>query len=244
MPNFFSLGAALILGCMAGCASVAVAPADSPLSGTWVLDKAASDNVEAKVSQALASAEDKLRKRRERYGYDTTDSGTAGNGPAAGGRGGRRGGGQGGAGQGGGGQSGTPSGGDSDNFDAPGDEFGSQGMLGPDFAGLRTRLMQALFVPMKLKIEVLAEVVRITPDDVPSRDYHLGEEFSRFDEYGTAKIDSSWKDNAFVLRARYTGASRVERYELTPHSDTLTLTRQVVDPIVGKLNINSVYHRA
>ena len=223
----FSLGA-LVLGCAAGCASVAVAPADSQLSGSWVLDNAASDNVEAKVSRALAAAEDKLRKRR---GYDTVESG---------GRGGRHGGGQGGE-----GQSGTASGSDTEeNFDAPGDEFGSQGMLGPDFAGLRTRLMQALLAPMKLKIEVQADTVRITPDDVPPRDYHLGEAFSRIDEYGTAQIDSSWKNNGFVLRARYTSrASRIERYELAPQTDTLTLTRQVVDPIVGKLNISSVYHR-
>lgn len=224
--------AASILSLSVGCASVrSPAPANPLLSGHWQLDTSASDSVETKVSTAISAWQAKLRKRS---GYP--DAGNAGNaGGGYGGRGGHRGGTGGGA-QGGSGpdQSGDPS----------GEEFDMLRPVAPDFAEVRRRLLQALTPPDRVRFDTGTEFVRITPDSVPPRDYHTDEEFSRIDEYGTAKIDAGWSGDAFELRARYSShATLIEHYAVDARTDTLTVTYHLNDPMVGKIDASSVYHR-
>jgi hypothetical protein len=208
-----------------GCATVTTAPADTTLAGHWSRDKAASDNVDAKVAASVATAQANLRRRLNRYGYGNPQAGGS---PGA---------------------NGDTAPGETDapdeSFDTPGDRYGGPGLLGPDFRGLRARLLQALRSPAELQIEVQGDLVRLADDHLPPRDYRLGERISRLDEYGTAIINASWSHQAFVLRSSYTShASRKERYEVDPATGRLTLTQNIDDPYIGKISLHIVYRRS
>jgi len=225
--------AALVMSLGAGCASVTpTAPANPLVTGHWQLDKTASDLVDTKVSAAIAQWQAKLRKR---YG-DTVPGNPPAAAGASGGRGGRRGGG------GSGDQDGSGSG--QGDYQYSGEDFDAFRPLGPDFAEVRRRLILVLTPPDSIKFDTGSDFVRIAPDSVPPRDYHTDEEFSRIDEYGTAKIDAGWSGDAFELQARYSShASLIEHYAVDARTDTLTVTYHLRDPMVGKIDLNSVYHR-
>jgi hypothetical protein len=225
-----ALLAALTLGLATACATVSpTAPAHPLVIGRWQFDPSASDLVETKVTTAVSAWEATLRRRR---GDLAVDYGGGGNG----GRGGHRGG-AGGDAQGG---SGTGQG----EYYYSGEDFDAFRPLGPDFAGIHRRLVQVLTPPGTLQFDTGSDYVRIGFDSVPARDYHTDEEFSRIDEYGTAKIDAGWSGNAFELQARYSShASLIEHYEVDAHTDTLTVTYHLRDPMVGKIDVRSIYHR-
>jgi len=230
-----TLLAALVLGLGAGCASVSpTAPANPLVTGHWQLDKSASDQVDTKVSAAIGDWQAKLRKR-----YGDTVPGNPPAPGASGGRGGRRGGG---GGQGAGDQDGSGTG--QGEYQYSNEDFDAFRPLGPDFAGVRSRLILVLTPPDSFKFDTGSDLVRIAPDGVPPRDYHTDEEFSRIDEYGTARIDAGWAGDAFELQARYSShASLIEHYAVDARTDTLTVTYHLRDPMVGKIDLNSVYHR-
>jgi hypothetical protein len=224
-----ALIAALSLSVAAGCATVtSTAPANPLVSGHWQLDKSASDLVETKVDAAISAWQAKLRKRNG--GRDV------GTGSPYSGRGGRHGG------PGGGDQDGSATG--QGDYQYSGEDFDAFRPLGPDFGEVRRRLVQVLTPPDTIKFDTGTDFVRIAPDSVPARDYHTDEEFSRIDEYGTAKIDAGWSGDAFELQARYSSrATLVEHYQVNARTDTLTVTYHLNDPMVGKIDVNSVYHR-
>jgi hypothetical protein len=117
-------------------------------------------------------------------------------------------------GQGGGNPDGSSSG--QGEYQYSGEDFDAFRPLGPDFA----------------------------PGNVPPSDYHTDEEFSRIDEYGVARIDAGWAGDAFELQARYSShATLVEHFEVDPHTGTLTVSYHLHDPMVGKIDLNSVYRR-
>lgn len=226
--------AALILAVGGGCATVSpTAPAKPLESGTWQLDKSASDLVETKVDAAISTWQAKLRKRSGYYDYGNAGSG------GYGGRSGRHGG------AGGGGPAGDSQGGAGDQGgEGAGEEVDLARPLPPDFAGIQRRLVQVLTPPDFIKFDIGTDYVRIAPDRIPPRDYHTDEEFSRIDEYGTARIDAGWSGDAFELQARYSSrATLIEHYAVDPHTDTMTVTYHLSDPMVGKIDVSSVYHR-
>lgn len=220
LPAPALLCAALIL--LGGCETTTTAPADSQLSGAWRLDRAASDDPDATINKAMSVAESKLRHRLAKYGYGPPPD--------------------------------QPPGPDSSpdapdySFDTPGDRYGGPGLVGPDFRGLRSRLRQALVPPGALHLKVEDDVVAIGADQLPPRDYHLGEKLSRLDEYGTAIITPSFSHQQFILKSNYTTytshAQRIDTYEVNPASGALTLTEQINDPTVGKILVHSVYRRS
>jgi hypothetical protein len=214
--------AALILVLASACASTSpTAPANPLVVGAWTLDKAASDLVDTKVDAAVSAWAEKVRKH----------SPYADNGAAAA------------AGYGRGAQS-ANDGDKNGDYAAVGEEFDMLRPVAPDYEGVHRRLVQVLTPPGVLKFETAPDYVRIAPDNVPARDYHTDEEISRIDEYGTARIDAGWNGNEFELKARYYGgANLVELYEVDPHTDTLRVTYHLRDPQVGKIDVNSVYHR-
>ncbi len=224
-----SVAALLLLSLSTACApfrSESPPLGSAGLTGHWVLDKAASDSVTAKVDHAVATAVAEFRRRH----------------PGAGG-------GQGGAGGAGGASSGGAETGasqtrsDADESGAGGD-IGVSGLLGPDFRALRARLLLALSPPAALRFEFRPDYVLIKPDEFPAREYPPDEVFSIIDEYGAAIIDSGWSEQAFVVRARYAhGVVRLERYAVDPHTDTLSVTRTLNDPMAGKIELHSVYRR-
>lgn len=231
------LGTLVLLG-LPACATTQ-APVDSPLNGQWRLDPAASDNVNAKIAAAISSAQKKLRDRRR---YLARRTGVDGNGGPNGGNSGAGGPASGSDASGAGGAD-SPSGED-ESFDSPGDIFGNGGSIGPDFRQLREHLLQALGAPSVLVLKVQPDVVDIQHDALPAREYRAGEVITRFDEYGTARLDSKWSGGAFTLRQRYTnGARLIERFEVDS-SGALVYTRSLADPTIGKLEIKSVYRRA
>jgi len=230
-----ALLAALIVSLVSACATTGSAPANPILSGRWQIDQAASDLVDTKVSIAIENTEARLRKHAGSSGY--------GNGGTYGGGYGRGGGG--GAGRGGGG---TPDNGQTDSGDETMptslEDFDAFRRLGPDFAGMRRQLLEVLTPPRQLQFDTGSDYVRIRPDNAPPFDYHPDDQFSRIDEYGTAKIDSGWVGNAFELRARYSShATLLEHFEVDARTDTLTVTYHLNDPMVGKIDLRSVYHR-
>jgi hypothetical protein len=236
---------------LASCATVGTIPPDSHLSGHWLMDPAASDDASARVALAVAEFRKKMRARRPAGGPEGS-----GTGPGGGGSGGGPGGGPGGGRRGSGAPTPEP-----DPDPAPGsaprsegaddapesiiDQYGNTRQLGPDFRTLSASLVHAMSSPHELEIDVDGDAVRVVADRLPPRDYRLGEGFSRFDEYGTARMQPTWTDHAFVLRARYTnGASIIERYQVLPGQNTLTRTVNLIDPILGKLQLRSTYRPA
>jgi hypothetical protein len=221
--------AALILTLAAACATTSpTAPANPLVKGHWNLDKSASDLVDTKVDAAVSAWAEKIRKRNP-----YADNGAS----AASGYGAR-------GGRGGGGAGGAQGGGDTDPSGYTAEEFDMLRPVAPDYVGVHRRLVQVLSPPAVLKFDTGSDYVRIAPDNVPPRDYHTDEQISRIDEYGVAKIDAGWKGDAFELQARYSsGANLLEIYEVDARTDTLRVTIHLRDPMVGKIDVNSVYHR-
>jgi hypothetical protein len=118
-------------------------------------------------------------------------------------------------------------------------------IVGPDFPQLRTHLLQILTAPPSLSLQVQPDTVTIQSDHLPQNDYQPGESFVRFDEYGNATISSGWSGQAFVVHHRYlSGGALTERYEIDPKSEALVYTRDLKDPIVGHIELKSIYHHA
>jgi hypothetical protein len=241
MPQFIArspqrlaspLMAALIVSLAAGCATTSSGPANPKLVGRWQIDQAASDLVDTKVSSAIERTEVQMRKHAGSNGY--------GNGGTYGGPGPRGGGGGGG----GGAQDNGPNDMGDDTAPTSLEDFDAFRRLGPDFQEIRRRLLGVLTPPRQLQFDIGGDYVRVKSDTAPPYDYHSDDEFSRIDEYGVAKIDSGWKESAFELRARYSSrAVLLKHYEVDGRSDTLSVTYHLSDPMVGKIELTSVYHR-
>jgi hypothetical protein len=248
-----ALAGALAVSLLASCTTITTAPPNSPLTGHWLLDPAASDDAGMRVAQAVAEYRKKMRSRRP---SGATDGGL-GPGSGGGGGGGRRGSGAPGSGQGTGqGQAPEPepdpaqgSAPRTDSTDdAPEsiiDQYGNTRLLGPDFRAISVNLVHAVSSPRELDIDVDGDSVRVRAERLPAREYRLGEKFSRIDELGTAHMQPSWSDNGFVLRARYSeGVNITERFEVLQGQSTLTRTIKLVDPLLGKLQLHSTYRPA
>jgi hypothetical protein len=234
-----ALAGALAASLLSACVTVTTAPPDSRLSGHWLLDPAASDDAGVRITQALAEVRKKMRARRP--GGPGDDAASSG----GGGRHGRGGQGQEPAPEPTPGGAAHPEGGDDALPDSIIDQYGNTRLLGPDLRALATNLVHAVANPRELGLAIDGDTVRVLTDGLPAREYHLGEGFSRFDEYGTARMLPSWSGEAFVLRARYAnGASITERYEVLRGQNTLTRTVELVDPVIGNLQLHGLYRAA
>jgi hypothetical protein len=221
----YSLGAALLCGMLVSCTTTDMASGDSHLDGQWQLDAAASDDPDSKITAAIATAESKLRQRLASAGFSQYGPpGRPGRANDAGGPG--------------------PATADGSSTELNGDEYSQTGFIGPDFGGLRRQLQQLLFSPRSLNITVAPDAVRIASDSAPVRDYPPGDQFTRMDEYGTARVDTRWTGTTLQLRARYSShASLLEYYTADTCTQTLTVTHAVDDPVAGKLTVRSIYRR-
>jgi hypothetical protein len=231
-----TLGVTLLAAVLTACVSTGAPPDNPHLDGKWQLDIAASDSTDAKISAAITGAEGKLRQRLANAGF--SQYGNADGDTGAHGRRGRGGGSSGGPGSGGSAPDASGPGGTELN----GDEYTATGYIGPDFAGLRHQLRLVLTAPKQLTINVLPDSVRISSDSYPERDYSFDDQFTRMDEYGTARIDSRWRGDTFELRARYSNhATLIERYTGDVHAHTLSVSFELTDPVAGKLSVHSLY---
>jgi hypothetical protein len=218
-----SLAVAFVLTYLTACATTSSASGEALLSGQWHLDAAASDVPDGKIAAAISAAEAKLRKRLASAGFDQYGPDSS----ASGGTGGHRG-----------------RGGQTGGAELNGDEFSATGYIAPDFPELRRHLNEILSPPQVLTIDAESDFVRFTGDGAPARDYPADDTFTRMDEYGTARIDTKWSGDAFVLRSRYSShATVIQRYEAEAHGKTLTVTRNVTDPVAGKISLRSIYRK-
>lgn len=204
----------------AGCASVQLAPADARIQGDWVLDRTASDNTAARIDAIVAVevAKQRARRRPPADASPADSAGTAGTGQTPGDEN------------------------DDDDFDL---DAVRRGPPRTDINALRARLQQTFITPAVLHIEVNAGAVRLTPRGLPGREYRPGEQTSRIDEFGAAHLDSNWSNDGFVLTERYRiGMTRIERYAVDLQTGNLVITRSLSDPVAGKVQLRSIYHRA
>jgi hypothetical protein len=215
------LGAALIAGALSACETVTTAPPASHVVGSWRLDESASDDPDATIAKAMHTAEAKLHHRLAKYGYGLDRDATS---P----------------------ERDTGADGPDYSFDTPGDRYGGPGFIGPDFRSLQARLHEALDPPDRLVLEADSDLVTITEDQLPPRDYHTGETLSRIDEYGTARISAKWSHDAFIMKSSYSSprGRRTDTYEVSPATGALTVTQEFDDPTVGKIIVHSIYRRS
>jgi hypothetical protein len=212
--------AALTLQILTGCESVTTVPTNAHLAGDWRLDKSASDDPDAAIAKAVGDAETKLRHRLAKYGYGPEPGAQSGNHD-------------------------TSADAADYSFDTPGDRYGGPGLVGPDFRGLKVRLREELIAPRRLQLITGGDEISVGEEGLPPREYRIGERLSRMDEYGTATIRPSWDHDAFVLKLNYSSprATRSDTYSVDAAGGKLTLTRQLIDPTVGKILVRSVYLR-
>ncbi len=110
---------------------------------------------------------------------------------------------------------------------------------------VRTRLGNELRPPASLRIAIAGDVVEVTGDAEPARQYSPGQSVSRIDSTGAASLASGWDQSAFVVRARYTNrGSRRWRYELEPSGAVLRLSFEADDPEFGNFKLQTRYRRA
>ena len=115
----------------------------------------------------------------------------------------------------------------------------------PEEAGkARTRLADELRPAQHLDIALAAEGLDMARDGEPVRHFLAGQRSSRIDTRGAAYIDCGWEQQAFIVRARYSGkAERMWSYALDAQG-RLVVALDSADAETGKLHLVTRYLRA
>jgi len=98
--------------------------------------------------------------------------------------------------------------------------YAGRSLCGPGFIGrirgLRVRLQQALDPPALLVLEADSDLVTITEDQLPPRDYRLGEDLSA-SMSTDCPHSATWSHDAFVMNpTTAVPARRTDTYEVNP----------------------------
>jgi hypothetical protein len=108
----------------------------------------------------------------------------------------------------------------------------------------RERLLETLKPATELGIRLAGQSLEMRGDAEPVRSYALGQSITRMDSSGTATVTASWSGAALVIRSKYTHREqRLQQYTIDRSGDTLYVTLQLNDPQLGKLQLQSTYHR-
>ena len=111
-------------------------------------------------------------------------------------------------------------------------------------AKVRTRLTDELRPAQRLDIVLVPEGLDMARDGEPVRHYLAGQRSSRIDTRGAANIDCGWEQQAFLVRARYSGrAERSWSYSLDT-AGRLAVVLEAGDAEFGKLRLVTRYRRA
>ena len=114
-----------------------------------------------------------------------------------------------------------------------------------DPARERQRMAEELALPASLALAIAQGEVTISAAGDPERRFVPGEQVSRIDVSGTARVDCGWESQAFVVQASYVHrAERTWRYELERASDELKLSFAGTDPEYGAIKFQARYRRA
>jgi hypothetical protein len=109
---------------------------------------------------------------------------------------------------------------------------------------LRERLGETYRPPEHLQIRADDDEVRMLGDTAPERIYNLQETVTRMDLSGTASLRSSWTGNGLQVESRYTNRSHsTQRFVVDRSGSVLNVSLELTEPIGGKLQVHSVYHR-
>ena len=108
----------------------------------------------------------------------------------------------------------------------------------------RDRMLETLQPARELGIRLAGQSLEMQGDANPVRSYALGQNITRMDSSGTATVTASWSGAALVIRSKYTHREqRLQQYAVDRSGDTLHVTLQLNDPQLGKLQLQSTYHR-
>jgi hypothetical protein len=108
----------------------------------------------------------------------------------------------------------------------------------------RTRLAESLRPPDTLAIELQADTVSLSGDDLPPSSITLDEKIIRVDASGSAVISASASGAGLTLSYRYLNRSRrTQQYAVGSQGDTLQVTLVWQSPGNGKFTVKSLYRR-
>jgi hypothetical protein len=109
----------------------------------------------------------------------------------------------------------------------------------------RQRMAEELALPASLDLSIAQGEVTISAAGDPERRFVPGEQVSRIDVSGTARIESGWEGQAFVVTADYLHrARRSWRYEVDHAGGELRLAFTGGDPEYGPIKFQAHYRRA
>lgn len=109
----------------------------------------------------------------------------------------------------------------------------------------RTRMAEELQLPASFDFAIAQGEVSITAAGEPERRFVPGERVTRIDVSGTARVESGWEAQAFVVQADYVHrAERSWRYEIDHASGELQLGFVGTDPEYGAIKLQARYRRA
>jgi hypothetical protein len=109
----------------------------------------------------------------------------------------------------------------------------------------RDILVQFLTPPQHLAVQQGDATLVFKADQQPARVLEPGHTLTRFDESGTAVVNTGWDGKAFVIRTEFTdGSSRVERYTPDAKAGTMVVLRTLKESSLGKLELTSTYRHA
>jgi hypothetical protein len=135
----------------------------------------------------------------------------------------------------------------SDNIEALG-KAADEEALGPILdrprsAELRAELRHALRQPGFLKISGDREDIRIAGNDASQLTVTPGDEHARVDQYGTARIQSRWRDSRLTVGEKYDRRNRLETTYGLDRDGTLRISQVVTRPGLPRVTVRSVYRR-
>jgi hypothetical protein len=109
----------------------------------------------------------------------------------------------------------------------------------------RARMVDELQLPASFDFAIGQDAVTITAAGEPDRRFVPGDRVTRIDVSGTARVESGWESQAFIVQASYVyRAERNWRYELDRASGELQVSFAGTDPEYGSIKFQARYRRA
>lgn len=113
----------------------------------------------------------------------------------------------------------------------------------PRAAELRDELQRALRQPRALKIDGDAEDIRIAGDDASRLSVTPGENHTRVDAYGTARINARWQGAQLAVSEKYDRRNQQETSYSVGSDGVLKVQQVLRRPGLPRVTVRSVYRR-
>lgn len=113
----------------------------------------------------------------------------------------------------------------------------------PRSTELRTELRHALRQPGSLKISGDDEDIRIAGNDSSQLTITPGDQHTRVDLYGTARIDARWRDSRLTVSEKYDRRNKQETAYAVGSDGALRVSQVLARPGLPRVTVRSVYRR-